>query len=119
MPSSGFDFRTPQKTEPNHLKKMPTASAHLPIQKRRPHEHNGEPSCQGLDEVNRMFRNYWDPTAYWVCDKQGTRARLQRCPQSQLYSEELGRCVHYADWAWTDPKEPAGRAKISQSVSTN
>ncbi|EDW45238.1 uncharacterized protein LOC6617173 [Drosophila sechellia] len=98
---------------------MATASAHLPIQKRRPHEHNGEPSCQGLDEVNRMFRNYWDPTAYWVCDKQGTRARLQRCPQAQLYSEELGRCVHYADWAWTDPKEPAGRAKISQSVSTN
>ncbi|KAH8306305.1 hypothetical protein KR018_007188 [Drosophila ironensis] len=100
---------------------MATATAHLPIQKRKSHEHSGEPGCQGLEEVNRMFRNFWDPTAYWVCDKQGTRARLQRCPQSQLYSEELGRCVHYADWAWTEPKEPPSRPKTtgqSAAVST-
>ncbi|XP_022214488.1 uncharacterized protein LOC111068966 [Drosophila obscura] len=97
-----------------------TAAAHLPIQKRKYHEHSGEPGCQGLEEMNRMFRNFWDPTAFWVCDKQGTRARLQHCPKSQLYSEELGRCVHYADWSWSDFKEPPSRPKATntQSVST-
>ncbi|EDV95039.1 GH23828 [Drosophila grimshawi] len=87
------------------------ATSHLPIQKSKYYEHDGEPGCQGLDEVNRMFRNFWDPTAYWVCDKQGTKARLNRCRQSQLYSEELGRCVHYAEWSWTEPKEPPSRPK--------
>lgn len=90
------------------------ATAHLPIQKSKYHEHNGEPGCKGLEEVNRMFRNFWDPTAYWVCEKQGTRASLQRCPNSQLYSEELGRCIHYAEWTWTDPKEPPSRPTVAR-----
>ncbi|XP_037948907.1 uncharacterized protein LOC119680255 [Teleopsis dalmanni] len=72
-------------------------------------DYDGEPGCQTLEEVNKMYRNYWDPTAYWKCESQGKVASRGRCPTSELFMDTKGKCVHYAEWHWTEPTIPPSR----------
>uniref|UniRef100_A0A1I8NJ13 Chitin-binding type-2 domain-containing protein n=1 Tax=Musca domestica TaxID=7370 RepID=A0A1I8NJ13_MUSDO len=72
-------------------------------------EYSGEPGCKTLDEINKAFHHFWDPTAYWECGEQGKPAKLNRCPTSKLFSGSKRECVHYTEWEWTEPKEPPSR----------
>uniref|UniRef100_A0A1I8NPM1 Chitin-binding type-2 domain-containing protein n=1 Tax=Stomoxys calcitrans TaxID=35570 RepID=A0A1I8NPM1_STOCA len=72
-------------------------------------EYAGEPGCKTLEEIHKAFRHFWDPTGYWECKAQGQRAKLKRCPQSQLFSGSKGKCVHYTEWEWSEPEDPPSK----------
>ncbi|KAH8381824.1 hypothetical protein KR009_000449, partial [Drosophila setifemur] len=69
-------------------------------------EHNGEPGCRSPAELQRSFRHFWDPTAYWKCGEKGQPAQLLRCAANELFYDREQRCVKWKDWQWTEPQDP-------------
>ncbi|XP_011192913.2 uncharacterized protein LOC105218799 [Zeugodacus cucurbitae] len=68
---------------------------------------DGQPNCTTQEEINtRMFRNYWDPTSYWVCEELNELAVLERCPVEMAYQDNLKECVSWDDWQWEPPILP-------------
>ena len=67
---------------------------------------NGKPDC--ATEKAGNYRNFWDPTAYWVCDGSGSEAVAVRCETNHgvsatMYDSVNDKCVNWADWEWTPP----------------
>ncbi|XP_075154900.1 uncharacterized protein LOC142228374 [Haematobia irritans] len=63
---------------------------------------NNEPTCTS-DNLNTPIRNFWDPTAYWMCKSAGAKAELVRCDTELLFDSAQGKCIFYSDWTWTYP----------------
>uniref|UniRef100_A0A1I8NNA6 Chitin-binding type-2 domain-containing protein n=1 Tax=Stomoxys calcitrans TaxID=35570 RepID=A0A1I8NNA6_STOCA len=63
---------------------------------------NNQPTC-GSGNVNVPIRNFWDPTAYWLCGSSGATAELVRCPDAHLFDSAKGECVMWNEWEWTFP----------------
>ncbi|XP_075154902.1 uncharacterized protein LOC142228376 [Haematobia irritans] len=63
---------------------------------------NNQPNCSA-DNLNVEIRNFWDPTAYWVCNERSGNATLVRCPTAHLFDSNKGECVMWNEWEWTNP----------------
>lgn len=63
---------------------------------------NGQPACSSAN-VGIPSRNFWDPTAYWLCTAAGAEAELKRCPSSSLYNSATQSCIPASQWVWTPP----------------
>ena len=66
---------------------------------------NGMPDCNTV--AAGRYRNFWDPTAYWVCAGKSA-ATSRRCEddygaQRTMYDSAKDECVNWADWVWTPP----------------
>lgn len=73
------------------------------------HYDDGQPGCKTSEEVNKPFRNNWDPTSYWQCSVQGEPATKQKCPSSQVFLDSSRKCVNIWEWVWTDPVPPPSK----------
>ncbi|XP_055850189.1 uncharacterized protein LOC129914813 [Episyrphus balteatus] len=62
---------------------------------------NGRPGCKTEQEIrDKLYRNFWDPTAYWVCSEQNTPASSARCPDEEAFVFSVRKCVPWDDWTW-------------------
>ncbi|XP_054734666.1 uncharacterized protein LOC129242132 [Anastrepha obliqua] len=62
---------------------------------------DGKPICQSISN-GQTYRNFWDPTRYWVCDGSGEPIS-KRCPSGTAFSGETNKCVPWIDWVWVPP----------------
>lgn len=69
---------------------------------------NGRPACNRPEEMNRKWRNNWDPLRYWVCH--GNRAVSYVCPTEYLYFDNSQCCIHWAYWYHLRPYDPPSQA---------
>ncbi|EDW03660.1 GH11353 [Drosophila grimshawi] len=60
---------------------------------------NGMPSCSGSD--NSKYRNFWDPTHYWVC--QGGSAVSVACEIIGGFDQATSQCITWDKWTWVPP----------------
>uniref|UniRef100_A0A1I8Q152 Chitin-binding type-2 domain-containing protein n=1 Tax=Stomoxys calcitrans TaxID=35570 RepID=A0A1I8Q152_STOCA len=65
-------------------------------------ESDGEPKCLMVN-VGQPFRNFWDPTAYWLCTAANRKAELRHCPYTTLYDAATISCIPASKWKWTPP----------------
>ncbi|XP_073835460.1 uncharacterized protein [Musca autumnalis] len=65
-------------------------------------ESNNEPNCDNTN-INNPIRNFWDPTAYWVCRESNAAAELVKCPINKMFDSQTGRCIDSTEWVWTEP----------------
>uniref|UniRef100_A0A1L8EC49 Putative secreted protein n=1 Tax=Haematobia irritans TaxID=7368 RepID=A0A1L8EC49_HAEIR len=63
---------------------------------------NNMPNC-ATNALNIPVRNFWDPTAYWMCKSNGDNAELIRCPDAHLFDSAKGECIMWNEWTWTKP----------------
>uniref|UniRef100_A0A1I8PDR2 Chitin-binding type-2 domain-containing protein n=1 Tax=Stomoxys calcitrans TaxID=35570 RepID=A0A1I8PDR2_STOCA len=63
---------------------------------------DNKPVCNDMT-LNVPTRNFWDPTAYWLCNYVGVEPELERCPDSHLFDSAKGECVLWNKWVWTNP----------------
>ncbi|XP_037953602.1 uncharacterized protein LOC119683809 [Teleopsis dalmanni] len=62
---------------------------------------DGKPECTTVEEITtRIFRNTWDPTAYWSCSELNVPATLIRCPDQTAFLSSRKECVPWSDWKW-------------------
>jgi hypothetical protein len=66
---------------------------------------DGRPACIQA-EMNRPWRNNWDPVHYWECLTLNTPAVAVRCPNEHLFLESALTCVPWSQWVWTPPCNP-------------
>ncbi|KAH8262875.1 hypothetical protein KR044_007796, partial [Drosophila immigrans] len=59
----------------------------------------GIPDCVALRDTSGTipYRNFWDPTRYFVCTSQG--AETKPCPQGEGFMTS-GGCVSWSVWDW-------------------
>ncbi|XP_022208134.1 uncharacterized protein LOC111064688 [Drosophila obscura] len=60
---------------------------------------NGKPDCAG--NVGKQFRNFWDPTRYWLCSTAG-EPDVKLCNQTG-YDPVSQACVDWSEWQWYAP----------------
>jgi hypothetical protein len=66
---------------------------------------NGRPACIA-EEVDRIWRNNWDPTRFWFCSAVNAVAEVMICETGTGFLESAQNCVDWADWEWTPPCNP-------------
>ncbi|XP_055907333.1 uncharacterized protein LOC129942433 [Eupeodes corollae] len=72
---------------------------------------NGRPGCATSQEIHtRFYRNFWDPTAYWVCSELRKPASAARCQDEEAFMDSLRKCVPWNDWHWETIKSPPSSA---------
>ncbi|CAD7082263.1 unnamed protein product [Hermetia illucens] len=69
---------------------------------------DGQPGCKTEEELGRLWRNNWDPTAYWQCEEANQPAKLVRCP-GLAFSQNEQECVDWSSWEWTPPCDPPSK----------
>ncbi|XP_034669473.1 uncharacterized protein LOC117902301 [Drosophila subobscura] len=65
---------------------------------------NGKPDCTG--NVGKKFRNFWDPTRYWLCETAGEPSVVLCENEAQDptgYDPVTQACVDWALWQWYAP----------------
>lgn len=68
---------------------------------------DGQPGCKTQEELDiGVFRDNWDPTAYWKCEILNEPASKLRCPSETGFIESLKDCVSWEDWKWEKPVPP-------------
>lgn len=70
------------------------------------HGHNGRPGCQTIEEINRPWRNNFDPTRFWFCIEIGANAIEISCPTGSGFISENLMCVPWSTWTWLTPYDP-------------
>ncbi|GAB0089412.1 hypothetical protein DMENIID0001_039500 [Sergentomyia squamirostris] len=67
----------------------------------------GRPGCQTDEEMQRgVWRNNWDATSYWRCEKRGVPATLVKCIGETGFMTSVGACVPWCDWKWEPTCRP-------------
>jgi hypothetical protein len=61
---------------------------------------NGQPLCI-QEEMDRLWRNNWDPTRFWQCVTLNTPAVMVICPTNTGFMESAQQCVSWSEWEWT------------------
>lgn len=69
-----------------------------------PSHNRGQPLCNDPYEFTRLWRNNFDPNAYFRCDTQGVPATLVRC--NGAFVEQQQRCGGWDEWEWRTPFDP-------------
>ncbi|XP_034134471.1 uncharacterized protein LOC117587688 [Drosophila guanche] len=65
---------------------------------------NGKPDCTG--NVGKKFRNFWDPTRYWLCATAGEPTVVLCEEEGGLgtgYDPVTQNCVDWSVWEWYAP----------------
>ncbi|XP_053663764.1 uncharacterized protein LOC128712924 [Anopheles marshallii] len=70
---------------------------------------DGQPLCNAQEMTARLYRNNWDPTAYWECVTANTPATARRCPTEGMFSTATRTCINWFDWEWTPTCKPPSR----------
>ncbi|XP_035787091.1 uncharacterized protein LOC118464110 [Anopheles albimanus] len=70
---------------------------------------DGQPLCNAAETTQRLWRNNWDPTAYWECETSGTPATYRRCPTEGMFDSTTRTCINWFDWEWTPTCKPPSR----------
>ncbi|XP_037954308.1 uncharacterized protein LOC119684354 [Teleopsis dalmanni] len=60
---------------------------------------NGQPDCTGVT-ARTVYRNFWDPTRYWVCSS--GQLSSENCPINTGFLT-IGGCVDWSKWDWVAP----------------
>lgn len=68
---------------------------------------DGRPGCQNEFEYQRLWRNNWDPTRYWMCEN--GEAIPYGCAMDHFFYESRQDCVPRSEWRWTEPYDPPTR----------
>lgn len=73
----------------------------------RAYNGNGQPGCKTQAELEiGVFRNDWDPTAYWKCESLNKAGSEVRCPTDTAFMDSLKNCVSWDEWEWETPVAP-------------
>ncbi|XP_062550038.1 uncharacterized protein LOC134214729 [Armigeres subalbatus] len=67
---------------------------------------NGQPACNAVELAQGLWRNNWDPTAYWQCTTLNTPATPQRCPTEGMFDSATLTCIRWDQWVWTETCKP-------------
>ncbi|XP_050072839.1 uncharacterized protein LOC126560931 [Anopheles maculipalpis] len=67
---------------------------------------DGRPLCNAAEVTARLWRNNWDPTAYWECTTVGVAAVARRCPTEGMFDSATRTCINWFDWVWTPTCKP-------------
>ncbi|XP_055849441.1 uncharacterized protein LOC129914295 [Episyrphus balteatus] len=68
---------------------------------------NGQPGCATSQEIETvLYRNLWDPTAYWKCTELKVPASAGRCPDEEAFQDSVKKCVPWDQWTWEPLKAP-------------
>ncbi|XP_055923663.1 uncharacterized protein LOC129954048 isoform X1 [Eupeodes corollae] len=67
---------------------------------------DGKPECTATNVKTGSFRNNFDPTRYWVCEKVGESAVTVVCPQETGFLDSKKACVGWDQWVWEEPYDP-------------
>ncbi|XP_030370600.1 uncharacterized protein LOC115621176 [Scaptodrosophila lebanonensis] len=68
---------------------------------------DGQPGCRTQEEVDiGIFRDNWDATSYWKCEKLNEPASRWRCPSETGFMDSLKDCVNWDEWKWEKPAAP-------------
>uniref|UniRef100_A0A182P130 DEP domain-containing protein n=1 Tax=Anopheles epiroticus TaxID=199890 RepID=A0A182P130_9DIPT len=70
---------------------------------------DGQPLCNAEEMTARLWRNNWDPTAYWECETANTPATYRRCPTEGMFNGATRTCINWFDWEWTPTCKPPSR----------
>uniref|UniRef100_A0A182JSX1 DEP domain-containing protein n=1 Tax=Anopheles christyi TaxID=43041 RepID=A0A182JSX1_9DIPT len=70
---------------------------------------DGQPLCNAEELTARLWRNNWDPTAYWECETANTPATYRRCPTEGMFNGATRTCINWFDWEWTPTCKPPSR----------
>uniref|UniRef100_A0A034WPA5 Chitin-binding type-2 domain-containing protein n=1 Tax=Bactrocera dorsalis TaxID=27457 RepID=A0A034WPA5_BACDO len=62
---------------------------------------DGKPVCPA-NSNGQTYRNFWDPTRYWVCNGAG-EPTSESCPDNTGYSGTTNKCIPWTDWVWVPP----------------
>jgi hypothetical protein len=77
-----------------------------PVESECEYDHgNGQPLCI-QEEMDRLWRNNWDPTRFWQCVTLNTPATMVICPTDSGFLESAQQCVSWSEWEWTFPCNP-------------
>ncbi|EDS31495.1 conserved hypothetical protein [Culex quinquefasciatus] len=79
---------------------------------------DGRPDCNAAEMTARLWRNNWDPTAFWECTTANSPAEPRRCPTEGMFSEATRTCINWADWAWTPTCRPPSKILVFSSATT-
>ncbi|XP_055851951.1 uncharacterized protein LOC129916166 [Episyrphus balteatus] len=67
---------------------------------------DGKPDCTAKNVATGSFRNNYDPTRYWVCEKVGESPTSVPCPQETGFLDSKKSCVGWDQWVWEEPYDP-------------
>jgi hypothetical protein len=70
---------------------------------------NGRPACIS-EETDRLWRNNWDPTRFWVCLSEGAAAEEMICETGTGFLDAAQTCVDWSEWKFTLPCNPPSAA---------
>lgn len=74
--------------------------------------YDGQPGCKTQEEVDqRDWRNNWDPTRFWRCEKLNEDSKAVTCSQDiglegYLFDSTVNKCVTAESWNWADTRAP-------------
>ncbi|GAB0096121.1 hypothetical protein DMENIID0001_115920 [Sergentomyia squamirostris] len=68
--------------------------------------YDGRPGCLVQYEFGRLWKNNFEPTAYWKCEQWGQPASKVECPKYMNFQDYLQMCVPYTNWKVTPFSEP-------------
>ncbi|EDV92619.1 uncharacterized protein LOC6563637 [Drosophila grimshawi] len=71
------------------------------------YEGDGQPACRSQEELDvAIYRDSWDPTAFWKCESLNEPASKLRCPAEMGFLDSVKECVPWEEWSWEKPKAP-------------
>ncbi|XP_055905611.1 uncharacterized protein LOC129941091 [Eupeodes corollae] len=82
---------------------------------------DGRPGCKTEQEItDKIYRNFWDSTCYWVCSELGKAATSVRCPDEEGFVYSLRKCVPWDEWIWEPLIAPLSTPdQYEQNVNQN
>ena len=73
--------------------------------------HNGQPGCQTDEEILKTnWRNNFDSSVYWVCERKNVTAVQATCDQEQLFYPPKRNCVPFNEWQHLPLEDPPSLA---------
>ncbi|GAB0099613.1 hypothetical protein DMENIID0001_155000 [Sergentomyia squamirostris] len=78
---------------------------------------DGQPGCFIRYEFERLWRNNFDQSAYWRCERWGEGAVRHECPPHTSFQDFWQTCLPNANWQWTpysDPPTRPGEQEVDQ-----
>lgn len=68
-----------------------------------------EPGCKLAVEAGQAQRHCMDPTKFWWCAAQNTKAEQKKCQPNTGFDQNMNACIPWIDWVWKPCIEPPSR----------